>query len=166
MELDVTLIIRLCQTVFVALIGLFAGLVTLNNLTDYGTNFRFVQHLMGMDTLFPDTTLTSRRITSPFLHKLFYAIIIVVEGLTSLLCLAGAAVLAVHLGATPEVFHAHKGFSFAGLALGFSLWFGGFLIIGGQWFASWQSERWNGRESAFMFYMPIAFVFLALLHKA
>jgi hypothetical protein len=56
--------------------------------------------------------------------------------------------------------------AFAGLALGFAIWFGGFMVAGGQWFASWQSNEWNGREAAFMFYTPIALVFLILLHKA
>ena len=40
------------------------------------------------------------------------------------------------------------------------------MVIGGQWFASWQSQEWNGRESAFMFYTAIGLAFLALLHPA
>jgi predicted small integral membrane protein len=40
------------------------------------------------------------------------------------------------------------------------------MVAGGQWFASWQSNEWNGREAAFMFYTQIALVFLILLHKA
>jgi predicted small integral membrane protein len=56
--------------------------------------------------------------------------------------------------------------AFAGLALGFALWFGGFMVIGGQWFTSWQSRTWSDRESAFMFYAAIGIVFLALLHQA
>jgi predicted small integral membrane protein len=40
------------------------------------------------------------------------------------------------------------------------------MVIGGQWFASWQSKQWSGRESAFMFYSAIGIAFLALLHQA
>jgi predicted small integral membrane protein len=65
-----------------------------------------------------------------------------------------------------EAFHEAKTAAFIGLALGFSVWFGGFMAAGGQWFASWQSKEWNGREAAFMFYTPIALVCLILLHKA
>ena len=28
------------------------------------------------------------------------------------------------------------------------LWAGAFLTIGGEWFAMWQSEKWNGTETA------------------
>jgi len=85
---------------------------------------------------------------------------------TALLCLAGATILAMALGAAPAEFHAAKGVAFAGLGLGFALWFGGFMLVGGQWFASWQSKQWSGRESAFMFYSAIGIAFLVLLHQA
>ena len=47
-----------------ALIGFFSLLVGVDNIIDYGTNYAFVEHVMAMDTLFPDTTLTWRAITS------------------------------------------------------------------------------------------------------
>jgi predicted small integral membrane protein len=158
-------LIRLCQVLFVLLIGAFAGLVTWNNVTDPRSNLLFVQHLMSMDTTFEQSTLRRRAITSPALHKLFFGAIVAVEGLTALLCVMGAAWMAASLGAGVADFHAAKALAFCGLALGFALWFGGFMVIGGQWFASWQSERWNGRESAFMFYTAIGFVFLVLLYR-
>ena len=36
----------------------------------------------------------------------------------------------------------------------------GFLIIGGEWFAMWQSPTWNGQEAAFRF---VASILLAVL---
>ncbi|MBL8383510.1 MAG: DUF2165 domain-containing protein [Burkholderiales bacterium] len=160
------LTIRLCQTLFVFLIGAFAAGVVLNNLRDPQSNLRFVTHLMRMDTVFPDTRLKRRAVTDPALHLLAFRLIVAVEAATALLCLAGAARLALALGADAAAFHAAKDVAFAGLGLGFLLWFGGFMIVGGQWFASWQSREWNGRESAFMFYAAIGFAFLALLHAA
>lgn len=159
-------VIRICQALFVFWIGAFAAVVIWNILTDWQSNFRFVQHLLSMDTIFPDSRLKRRAITSPTLHRCAYACIIAVEGLTAALCIAGSVVLFMALGAGVEEFHAAKATAFAGLALGFALWFGGFMIVGGQWFASWQSQEWNGREAAFMFYSAIGLVFLILLHKA
>ena len=49
------------------LIGLFSLLVGVDNIIDYGTNYAFVQHVMSMDTVFPNSTLTWRAITSPAL---------------------------------------------------------------------------------------------------
>ena len=158
--------IRICQILFVFLIGTFAGLVTLNNLRDPKSNLNFVRHLMSMDTIFPGSRLKSRAIDSPWLQRMFFGAIVAAEGATALLCLVGTLVLATAIGAPTDEFHAAKAPAFAGLGLGFALWFGGFMVIGGQWLASWQSKDWNGRESAFMFYAAIALVFLILLHKA
>jgi predicted small integral membrane protein len=158
--------LRLCQILFVFLIGAFAGMVTLNNLRDPQSNLRFVAHLMSMDSIFPDSRLKSRAIDSPLLQRLFFGAIVTVEGLTALTCIAGALVLAATFGAPVAEFQAAKSLAFAGLGLGFALWFGGFMVIGGQWFASWQSKEWNGRESAFMFYSAIGLVFVILLHPA
>ena len=158
--------IRICQILFVFLIGTFAGLVTLNNLRDPKSNLNFVRHLMSMDTIFPGSRLKSRAIDSPWLQRMFFGAIVAAESATALLCFVGTFVLATGIGAPTDEFHAAKAPAFAGLGLGFALWFGGFMVIGGQWFASWQSKDWNGRESAFMFYAAIALVFLVLLHKA
>ncbi len=46
-----------------------------------------------------------------------------------------------------------------GLALGFVLWFGGFIGVGGEWFMMWQSKIWNGQQAAFR----ISVVFLIVL---
>lgn len=159
-------IAQLCQILFVALIGAFALLVALNNLRDPQSNLRLVEHVLSMESVFPDTRLKSRAIVSPLAHRVAFGLIVAAESATAFLCLAGAAILSRALGAGPAEFHAAKGVAFAGLGLGFALWFGGFMVIGGQWFASWQSKQWSGRESAFMFYSAIGIAFLALLHQA
>lgn len=159
-------VIQTLQILLVFLVGAFAALVTWNNIADPRSNLRFVEHLMRMDTIFPDSRLRSRAIQSPLLHRLTFGAIVVVEGLTAVACLAGALRLALSWGAPADVFHAAKDWAFAGLGLGFALWFGGFMVIGGQWFASWQSRDWNGRESAFMFYSAIGIAILVLLHRA
>ena len=159
-------IIRVVQAVLVFWIGAFAALVALNNMVDYGTNFRFVQHVFSMDTTFADSKLRRRAIRSTAIHHVAYCAIIAAEALTAGLCLWGAALLFGALGLPAEAFHEAKTVAFIGLALAFSIWFGGFMVAGSQWFASWQSKEWSGREAAFMFYTPIALVFLILLHRA
>lgn len=32
--------------------------------------------------------------------------------------------------------------------LGFAIWYLGFIVIGSEWFAMWQSQIWNGKETA------------------
>ena len=157
--------VRAAQALFVLWIGAFAALVALNNIVDYGTNFRFVRHVFSMDTTFADSKLQRRAIRSATFHHLAYCALIAAEAVTAGLCLWGAGVLFGALGLPAQAFHEAKTAAFLGLALGFSIWFGGFMTAGGQWFASWQSKEWNGREAAFMFYTPIALVFLILLQQ-
>jgi predicted small integral membrane protein len=29
------------------------------------------------------------------------------------------------------------------------------MVVGGEWFAMWQSKLWNGQEAAFRFYVTL-----------
>jgi predicted small integral membrane protein len=158
------LVMRAAKVAAVAAIALFATLVTFGNLTDYDTNFAFVQHVLAMDTIFPDSTIRYRAITSPALHHGAYALIIATEALTALLCWIGSVQLARRLRADAKAFNAAKTFAIGGLMAGFLLWQAGFMSIGGEWFGMWQSQQWNGIASAFRFAMTIigVLVFVAL----
>ena len=59
--------IRAAKAALVAAIALFASLVAFGNVTDYNTNFVFVQHVLSMDTIFPFSTIKYRAITAPSL---------------------------------------------------------------------------------------------------
>ena len=82
--------IRAAKIVMVAAIALFASLVAFGNITDYDTNFAFVQHVLSMDTVFPLSTIKYRAITSPALHHAAYAVIIATEAAIAVLCWIGA----------------------------------------------------------------------------
>ena len=43
----------------------------------------------------------------------------------------------------------------AAATLAFLVWFFGFMVVAGEWFAMWQSQTWNGQEAAFRFYMAV-----------
>jgi predicted small integral membrane protein len=141
---------RAAKVLLVAAIAVFASLVAFGNLTDYNTNFAFVEH----------STIQYRAITSPQLHHLAYAIIIAAEATTGILCWIGAAMLAYHLRAGDGGFNRAKSFAIAGLTLGFLLWQVGFMAIGGEWFGMWQSQQWNGVEGAFRIVVTIAVVLI------
>jgi Predicted small integral membrane protein (DUF2165) len=49
------IVMRVAKIIMVAAIALFATLVSFSNLTDYWTNFAFVQHVLSMDTIFPNS---------------------------------------------------------------------------------------------------------------
>lgn len=151
-------VIRLSKTVLLASIALFATLVAFGNITDYGTNFAFVEHVLRMDTIFPDTGIGWRAIHSPVLHHAAYALIIAVEAATAVLCWIGAAAMWRARNAPAEEFNRSKKWGIVGLTLGFVLWQVGFMSIGGEWFGMWMSPTWNGVASAFRFFITIAVV--------
>ncbi|HZP99820.1 MAG TPA: DUF2165 domain-containing protein [Reyranella sp.] len=154
--------IRLVKTAMVASLALFALLVAYDNLVDYGTNYAFVRHVLSMDTTFPDNALKSRAVTSPALWTAAYWSIIAAEAATGLLLAFGAVRLAGALRQRARDFNAAKKFALLGVGLGFLLWFLGFVVIGGEWFAMWQSTAWNGVPSAFRFYVTMMAVAIFL----
>jgi predicted small integral membrane protein len=156
------MLVRLAKIALVGAIALFAALVTFSNLTDYGTNFVFLKHVLSMDTTFTDSSIRYRAITDPALLHVVYAVIIAAEGATAVLCGIGAYRLARQIRADGEAFNRAKTLAVAGLTLGFLIWQVGFMTIGGEWFGMWQSQQWNGVPSAFRFVMVIVAVLIFL----
>lgn len=159
------LTIRLSKIAMVAAIALFATLTAFGNITDYGTNLAFVRHVLDMDTIFPDSTIRYRAVTSPALHTLAYNLIIAAEALTALLCWIGCFTLLRRLRSDAASFNRAKGMAVAGLTVGFLLWQVGFMSIGGEWFGMWMSSQWNGIESAFRFFVTILLVLVYLVMR-
>jgi predicted small integral membrane protein len=158
------LISRYAKMIMSLSLAVFCLLVTFDNLTDYGTNYLAVQHVMSMDTTFPGNALMYRSITNPVLWHIAYALIIAAEGITGLLFLAGGIRLFQMRNAPGAVFNEAKGLVIAGAAFAFLVWFLGFMVGAGEWFAMWQSKDWNFQQAAFRFYMTVlgVLIFVAL----
>jgi predicted small integral membrane protein len=158
------LVIRLAKILLVASIAALGLIVAYDNIVDYGSNYEFVRHVLSMDTTFPNNALMDRAITDPRLWAVAYAVIIGFEGLTGVLAAIGAVVLLARLRAPAAVFNNAKTFAIAGLTVGFGLWFFGFLVVAGEYFAMWQSQMWNGEPAAFRFAAMIlgVLIFVAL----
>jgi len=153
-------ITRLSKTALTASIAFFATLVAFGNITDYGSNFEFVRHVLLMDTIFPNATIHYRAISNPTLHHAAYILIIAAETLTAILCWIGTFAMLGRLGADGRSFNRSKKWAIGGLAFGFLVWQVAFLSIGGEWFGMWMSQTWNGIESAFRFFITIICVLI------
>ncbi len=147
--------VRFAKILMPLALAAFAFVVTYDNLVDYGSNFAFVQHVLSMDTTLPNNALMGRAITTPALWHAGYACIIAGEGLTFALLLLGSISLWRARRASGAAFDAAKRWVVAGCTVGFLVWFFGFMVVGGEWFAMWQSKIWNGQEGAFRFYMAL-----------
>jgi len=154
--------LRVIKAIMVATVGGWALLIAYDNVVDYGSNWAFVQHVLAMDTVFPDNALKSRAITNPLQQKLAYWAIIGTEGLMAIVCLWGAWRLwrARH---DRRAFIAAKRPAAVGLLLVWLLYYVGFVIVGGEWFSMWQSKIWNGQAAAVAFLTCAMFVMIVLL---
>lgn len=152
--------LRLAKALTVAALSAFCLMVAYGNLADYGSNYAFVRHVMSMDTTFPGNDLMARAITDPLAWQLAYAAIIVTEAASGVLLGLGAAAMLARLRAPAADFESAKRFVYLGATLAFLLWFFGFMVVAGEYFAMWQSREWNGQEAAFRFYVAVLGVLL------
>src|SRR6478735_3492682 len=104
------MIVRTSKSILVTAVALWVSLVAFGNITDYGTNLAFVNHVLAMDTVFPDTTIRYRAIGSPTLHHLAYGLIIAAEAATAILCWTGAWRMAGALRGDTVAFGRSKSF--------------------------------------------------------
>lgn len=142
-------------TVMVGINALYMLLVAFGNITDYGTNFDFVSHVLSMDTtnlgapagegLDPDVMW--RAIEADWVHHLAYIGVIIWESAAAvvLLCSLWAWLRAIRT----RSFDLPRRLGTIGLAMILVLFMGGFITIGGEWFQMWRSTSWNGLEPAF-----------------
>src|SRR6476659_6197188 len=102
------LVVRAAKILSVASVATFAALVAFGNVSDYDTNFAFVQHVLSMDTIFERSTIRYRAITDPTLHHAAYALIIVAEAATAILCWSGVVILLRNFRAGARTFNRSK----------------------------------------------------------
>ena len=157
--------IRLVKTAMVASCALLPLLAAFNNLVDYDSNYTFVRHTLSMDTTFPGNALKVRAIDSAVVATIAYWLIIAAEALTGLLLALGSLRLALALQAPAADFNAAKSIAVLGFGLAFLLWFTGFMVIGGEWLAMWQSKDWNAIPSAFRFVVIVTMVLIFLFQR-
>jgi predicted small integral membrane protein len=144
----VQFLFRLAKTIAVGAIGLMALFIVIGNTTDYFTNYLFVEHVLKMDTIFPHSNLLYRSINSTFIFHAGYILLIIIEALMAFCCLKGSWLLFKNIKSNAITFHAAKNWAVAGITVGIVIWFLGFEVIGGEWFAMWQSSTWNGLGAA------------------
>lgn len=147
--------LRLAKAIMVAALAGFCLMVAYGNLTDYESNYEFVRHVLSMDTTFPNNALMHRAIVDPTAWRLAYAAIIATEAASGLLLAIGAVQMLGRLTAPAARFERAKRFAYIGGTLAFLLWFFGFMVVAGEYFAMWQSHDWNGQEAAFRFYVAV-----------
>ncbi len=158
------MITRSAKALLLAGIALYYTVFTLNNVTDFDSNYQFVRHVLMMDSTFPGNHELWRALPAPGFHLAFYWGIIAWEIANTLLLWWGVARLLRALRLPASVFNAAKGVGVAALTLSLLMWLVAFLTVGGEWFLMWQSATWNGEQAAFRMFAVVGLILLILLH--
>ncbi|MEU5363341.1 DUF2165 domain-containing protein [Streptomyces sp. NPDC005925] len=148
--------LALAATLLTATVALCMTLVAVGNITDFGTNQQFVRHVLAMDTTFRDEDLMWRAITTPWLQDAAYAAVVVWESAAALVLLAGT-----WLWLRRDRPRARSVTTY-GLLMVMLLFGAGFVAIGGEWFAMWQSETWNGLDAAMRMFLLSGIVLITV----
>jgi predicted small integral membrane protein len=137
-------------------------LVCFNNITDYHSNFEFVNKVAGMEDVFSRDRTGWRAIQNSTLHHVMYVSIIMVELAVTALLMLGSIKMIRNYKAPASEFNASKKLTITGLASAMLLFFIFFITIAGEWFLMWQSEKWNAQQTAFslttIFLMALIFM--------
>ncbi|MFJ2771820.1 DUF2165 domain-containing protein [Streptomyces sp. NPDC087300] len=134
-------------TLLTGTVALYIALVAFGNITDFGTNQQFVRHVLAMDTTFKDNGLMWRAVESTALQDAAYVGIIVWETVAALVLIAATVLWTGVLRGRRDIRQARWAGT-VGLLMILVLFGAGFIGVGGEWFAMWQSENWNGLDAA------------------
>lgn len=154
---------RLSKGCIAASIGVFCLLVGYNNITDYATNYQFVEHVLSMDTMetwFAGEDLKSRAITSTALQTAGYWAIILAELTAGLLGTLGAAFMIKNSMGGGKGFHTGQTLFIGSATIATLVWYFGFAVVGAEWFQMWANQ-WNGQMKAYAF---ATFILMALVY--
>ena len=157
------MITRTAKLLLLAGVAFFYTLVVFNNLTDFNSNYQLVRHVLMMDTTFPGNHGMWRALTSSAAAHSFYIAIIVWEMVTAILLWSGCVALWRAIRGPAMNFEAAKRIPFIALTLSLLMWLVAFLSVGGEWFLMWQSQAWNGEETAFRDFTIVGIVLLVFL---
>jgi predicted small integral membrane protein len=155
--------IRWTKLLLLAAIALYYTLVVVDNLTDFNSNYQFVQHVLSMDSTFAANKEMGRAVHSPTIYLAFYWTIILWEFASMILLWSGVIKLFRALRQSSSTFNAQKSAAVVGLAVSLLMWLVAFLDVGGEWFMMWQSPAWNGQQQAFRTFAILSLVLLLLL---
>ena len=136
---------RVQKALLIAAVSLYMALVALGNALDPSANLTYVQHVLAMDTVNAESTQKWRAITSPELWRLGYVLVLVYQVVVAA-WLAWAAWKLLRAGGNDWA--AARNFASGALVTTMLLWLVPFITIGGEWFQMWQSQTYNGIESA------------------
>jgi predicted small integral membrane protein len=158
--LNKTISIRFCKILLLVSATLLLLLSFIDNLLAYDINYEYVKHVLSMDDTFKHPALIARSIHNPIYYHLSYVIIIVLEGLASMTLCLGVLKCFKNVTRTQQQFQQAKYWGQIGLLFSLFIYCCLFYVLGAEWFASWQSLKWNSKTASTPFIIFLGIIYL------
>lgn len=144
--------VRSSKALLALIVGMWALAAAYGNITDYGTNWTYVQNVMSMSASREDPNVAWRAVDNPSIQHFVYAAIIAGEAVAGVFFSFAGVLMGLRLGESSRSFQAAKAPYAIGLIAALLVWLFGFMVVAGEWFQMWRSPTYNAQQSAFMFY--------------
>ncbi len=154
--------IRFFKSVLLLCAASLLTIIFVGNVFLYDINFEYVKHIMSMDDTFHHQKLMLRAVNNPIYYHLAYLAIIILEGLASLFLWIGVYQLFKNITQSANRFNQAKYFGMMGLLFTLVIFIFIFFGIAGEWFASWQSNKWNSKGATMPFVLIFGIIYLIL----
>ena len=128
--------LKIILVAFIALWGLIGGL---GNLADYESGSQTVGRVLSMVETFSGGKMW-RATGNSVLIAIGYASIFIPKLVCSVLCGIGAWQMWQSRNGPAEIFNQSKKYAILGAGIALVMLFGGFIIVGNEFFLMWQSE--------------------------
>jgi len=145
-------IARIMTSLFILMVAAYYLVVGFDNITNptnpNASNWPFIQGVLSGDGVPADSGFEWRFIDATWFHAISYIAVMALETLTGLLLLAAGVKGLRASERSPRWAQAQK-LTFVGGFLGLSVFFFGFMVVGGNWFIMYLNSKWNGLMPAF-----------------
>ncbi|MFY9332075.1 MAG: DUF2165 domain-containing protein [Candidatus Nanopelagicales bacterium] len=143
---------RIVASIFVLMTASYYLVVGFDNITNptnpNGSNWPFVQGVLSGDGVPADSGFEWRFIDATWFQAAGYVMIMTLETVTGILLLIGGLLGLRRSGATVSWGKAQR-WTYAGGTVGLTVFFFGFITVGGNWFIMYLNSKWNGLAPAF-----------------
>ena len=145
-QLTTSKIIRLSKATLMLFISFFGLLVMYSNFTDYASNYESISNILSMESTGDDGRYSYRAVTSHMLHHRIYWLVITLEVIYTIFFMIGTCYLYKNMNGSAEEFHEAKKPAIIGLLIALLLYYGGFQVIGVEWFNMDRSHAWSYKD--------------------
>lgn len=155
-------LLRATVSILVLFLALYYAVVAFDNMTNPASNWAFVQGVMTLDGVPPDSGFEWRAVDNVVLQKAAYVAIIAGETLAAAL-LAIGGLGGLRRTADAAAWRTGQRSAILGLLLVLAVFFVGFIVIGGNWWVMYLNKKFNGLDPAFQNCAVALFVLLAIM---